>query len=268
MDLYTRCPACDTTFRVSTDQLQASVGKVRCGQCQSVFDAFATLTADGPIQPAGQSGVPAQSMEARLVPSSGAPVADAMPSSGKADSYDPTLRPDPAISLYEWEFKVPEAPRHTIGWAVLIGMLSITLVAQAAYAFRAELMMSVPQTREYYIQVCETLGCKIGLPELSNYLHVEASDLKAVDAQFPGEVQLLALVRNRAPTEMAYPAFELTLTNSMEQSVARRVFLPADYLPPGTTAAGIQAGSEMQIQLFLDTGTLRAAGYRLYLFYP
>lgn len=268
MDLYTRCPACDTTFRVSTDQLQASVGKVRCGQCQTVFDAFATLTAQGPIAPARQSGAPAQSMETRPAPSSGSPVAGAMPPPVPDDSSDLTLRPDPAINLYEWEFKVPEAPRHTVGWAVLIGLLSIALVAQAAYAFRTELMMSVPQTRKYYIQVCESLGCRIGLPELSNYLHVESSDLKAVDAQHPGEVQLLALVRNRAQIEMAYPAFELTLTNSMEQSIARRVFLPADYLPSGTRAPGLQAGSEMQIQLFLDTGTLRAAGYRLYLFYP
>jgi hypothetical protein len=31
---------------------------------------------------------------------------------------------------------------------------------------------------------------------------------------------------------------------------------------------GLKAGAELPIRLFLDTGELRAAGYRLYLFYP
>ncbi len=48
MDLYTRCGNCDTTFRVTTRQLQASGGRVRCGHCQQIFDAFATLTAQEP----------------------------------------------------------------------------------------------------------------------------------------------------------------------------------------------------------------------------
>jgi hypothetical protein len=103
---------------------------------------------------------------------------------------------------------------------------------------------------------------------LSNYLHIEASDLKAIDPSHPNEIQLLLSVRNRAPVELAYPAFELTLTNALEQPVLRRVFLPAEYLPPTAQAGGLNAGTEMPIQLYLDTGAVRAAGYRLYLFYP
>ena len=48
MDLFTRCPQCDTAFRVTTQQLQASGGQVRCGHCEAIFDAFATLTAQEP----------------------------------------------------------------------------------------------------------------------------------------------------------------------------------------------------------------------------
>ena len=74
--------------------------------------------------------------------------------------------------------------------------------------------------------------------------------------------------RNRAPVEQDYPAFELTLTNSQEQTISRRVFLPAEYLQWTEAADGLKAGSELPIRLFLDTGELRAAGYRVYLFYP
>ncbi|MDE2145539.1 MAG: zinc-ribbon and DUF3426 domain-containing protein [Burkholderiales bacterium] len=37
--LATRCPACDTAFRVVLDQLRVSDGWVRCGRCTEVFNA-------------------------------------------------------------------------------------------------------------------------------------------------------------------------------------------------------------------------------------
>ncbi len=41
--LATRCPACDTAFRVVLDQLRVSDGWVRCGRCAEVFNAGARL---------------------------------------------------------------------------------------------------------------------------------------------------------------------------------------------------------------------------------
>jgi predicted Zn finger-like uncharacterized protein len=43
MSYITRCPACGTAFRVVPDQLKLSEGWVRCGHCQEVFDASASL---------------------------------------------------------------------------------------------------------------------------------------------------------------------------------------------------------------------------------
>lgn len=39
MSLATRCPACQTVFRVVQDQLRVSEGWVRCGRCNEVFNA-------------------------------------------------------------------------------------------------------------------------------------------------------------------------------------------------------------------------------------
>lgn len=41
--MRTRCPACETVFRVTSEQLRAKAGKVRCGYCQAVFNAFDEL---------------------------------------------------------------------------------------------------------------------------------------------------------------------------------------------------------------------------------
>jgi len=163
---------------------------------------------------------------------------------------------------------MPVAPRRTGLWLSLSLLLLALLSFQAAYAFRSELMVLLPQSRLYYERVCEWLGCTVALARQASYLHIEASDLKAPDPARPGEIELLVAVRNRAPVEQDYPAFELTLTDSQEQTIARRVFLPAEYLQWIDAAGGLKAGAELPIRLFLDTGELRAAGYRLYLFYP
>ena len=39
--LFTRCPECTTTFRVSDEALEKANGQVRCGRCASVFNALA-----------------------------------------------------------------------------------------------------------------------------------------------------------------------------------------------------------------------------------
>lgn len=43
MNLATRCPRCATTFKVQEVQLAASEGHVRCGRCDTVFDARQSL---------------------------------------------------------------------------------------------------------------------------------------------------------------------------------------------------------------------------------
>jgi predicted Zn finger-like uncharacterized protein len=49
MSLITRCPACQTSFRVVPDQLRMSEGWARCGQCSEIFDAASSLQEDSPI---------------------------------------------------------------------------------------------------------------------------------------------------------------------------------------------------------------------------
>ena len=41
--MLTRCPHCQTHFRVTAEQLKIRQGTVRCGACQEVFDALETL---------------------------------------------------------------------------------------------------------------------------------------------------------------------------------------------------------------------------------
>ena len=44
--MFTRCPACETVFRVNPAILRVAQGQVRCGQCAEVFNALLTLSDD------------------------------------------------------------------------------------------------------------------------------------------------------------------------------------------------------------------------------
>ncbi|MCL2345273.1 MAG: DUF3426 domain-containing protein [Desulfobulbus sp.] len=46
--MRTRCPVCGTVFRVTSEQLRLKAGKVRCGHCRGVFNAFDQLLTDEP----------------------------------------------------------------------------------------------------------------------------------------------------------------------------------------------------------------------------
>jgi predicted Zn finger-like uncharacterized protein len=43
MSMLTQCPSCQTTFRVTSEILRVADGQVRCGRCQTQFDALERL---------------------------------------------------------------------------------------------------------------------------------------------------------------------------------------------------------------------------------
>src|SRR5262245_21502190 len=51
MSMMTRCPTCSTAFRVTEQQLRARDGQVRCGRCDTLFDAMTTRSADPATRP-------------------------------------------------------------------------------------------------------------------------------------------------------------------------------------------------------------------------
>ena len=64
------------------------------------------------------------------------------------------------------------------------------------------------------------------------------------------------------------PLLEVTLTDAMNQTAARKVFYPARV--PGQVhraAGGVGPNQEILVKLYLDTGDIKPTGYRLYLFF-
>lgn len=94
MSLITRCPACNTLFKVVPDQLRVSDGWVRCGQCDEVFDANAHLHTEAvAAPPEPEPEKPAAYDWGAIVDSPAA--ADAEPEPQYSPERPPELQVDP-----------------------------------------------------------------------------------------------------------------------------------------------------------------------------
>ncbi|MDT3671411.1 MAG: DUF3426 domain-containing protein [Aromatoleum sp.] len=155
-----------------------------------------------------------------------------------------------------------------LGIGLLLGMLGV----QAAYVFRDEITRAWPPLRPAYLKACEALACTVPLPRLADLVGIGTSDLQSEPGR-PGRFILNATVRNRASHPQAYPYLELTLTDSQDRPVVRRVLEPKEWVPPlqlqrAGIEDGFRGGSEIAVKLPFEAEGVAAVGYRLYVFYP
>jgi hypothetical protein len=138
---------------------------------------------------------------------------------------------------------------------------------QGLYFFRSDLAARHPESKPFLQQFCRALQCSIRLPANPDLLSIETSNLEA-DPQQANLVALNAILRNRAKLAQEYPQLELTLTDTQDQMIARRIFTPGEYAKGADLNRGMLPNEEMAVKLNLDLGDLKAAGYRVFLFYP
>jgi predicted Zn finger-like uncharacterized protein len=314
--VLTRCPACETHFRVTAEQLKARSGRVRCGECQHIFNALDSLIEEpmlvvappmaeatppdvAPSLSATQADVetneiavpPAPTFEPipaliqdeqRDISTSSLPDMEGPPAPEAIEAAEPGGDEPVAVEAEaveaiaaepeapDWSETFPEPPPPPRRWPWAIGSLVAltTLGLQAALAFRVELAILSPETKPALIALCDIADCEVGLPAKVGLVGIEASDLHP-DTENQGRLSLTATLKNRAPFAQQYPHLELTLTDTADKAIARKVLAPADYLPPKTTFAnGMPPNADIMVAIGVDPGEMAASGYRLYLFYP
>ena len=118
--MRTRCPVCSTVFRVTSEQLRLKLGKVRCGHCQAVFNAFdqlqnETLPSERPPQPRviARPAVPEAPVPSVLVPE---PVDEPVEDVDEVGDVEPepvaapAFTPAPEVLTAPEPLEVPVAP--------------------------------------------------------------------------------------------------------------------------------------------------------------
>ena len=349
--MRTRCPDCGTVFRVTSEQLRRKAGKVRCGHCQSVFNAFDQWLSDsdepevnspapelaaspvGPLPTEPEAAleelevqpdpelveqvdtlveepfeeviealpleiidgeVPAEpsaltapgESESESVPGSelDAPGDDKLPEDSHETPEESTQAARDAglvaarelndtTAYNRWAagtlasdglggFGGEPAKRAVWPFVLVSILLIIALLGQLLYYFRSEIVLRMPSTVSLY----QLVSVDIPLPRNPALVSIETSDLQSDNAR--GLFVLQATLKNRADHPQAWPALELSLTDTNDAVVSRRIMYAAEYLPPGTASDAFPANGEVAVKLWIEAKEIGASGYRLYIFYP
>ncbi|MBI3772513.1 MAG: DUF3426 domain-containing protein [Gammaproteobacteria bacterium] len=247
--MLTRCPKCDTCFRVTPEQLKAARGDVRCGRCFNTFNALEHLEnqdSEGAAPPT-------------LVP---APVT----STPDTPSAPMVLRTQEIVAEIEARTKVtpPKIEAHSSHFGLWMGtalLLVVTLALQYGFFHRNQLAQS-PQLRPLAEQLCTVLFCDLPPRSDPSKLKLSNRDIRL----HPQQSQALlveATLSNQADFTQSFPIMELTFHDISGQVIAGRRFQPFEYL--ADSAANIVHGmpprQPYQIKLELaDPGT-QAVGF-------
>lgn len=188
---------------------------------------------------------------------------------------DSSPQPQPALEQVSF---VRQARRRAFwrrplvraGLVLVAVLLGLGLALQVAWQERDRLAQQVPALRPWLDRLCEPLACRIGPPRRIEAIVIDSSTFSRLR---PDAYRLAVTLGNRSGTPVAMPALELTLTDTQDQPVLRRVLRPSE-LAEGAPASGPAIGANAEwsatltIGVSADAGAGRIAGYRLLAFYP
>ncbi len=267
--LITRCPLCQTAFRVTAAQLAAAAGLVRCGACSHVFDAQRQLVAaepalnlppglvtpsptafgldesyirdllrEGPETDASASALAdagTVAMDAdEAAPDAGATGETIGASAGEAatDADAQLSGSPPAFAPPPIEIGTPAqaAPApRRTGWILGCIAAALVLLAQLAWHERDRLVRD-PDWRPRLDTACALLGCTPARPRDTALIRSDGLVIRPAPGR-EGVLLVDALLSNLAAYPQAWPQLEIVFSDMQGRALAGRVFTPAEYLP-------------------------------------
>jgi predicted Zn finger-like uncharacterized protein len=153
----------------------------------------------------------------------------------------------------------------------LVLLLMTALGLQVALQERDRIAAAQPLALPWLQQLCLIAGCTVGPLKQIESVQVDASSFNKLRTEGKYEFYKVALnLKNSGTLAVAVPHIELSLNDSQDQPVLRRVLNPADLgvsQPSLAPAAEIAGVTTVQIDNTQLAGA-RIAGYRMLAFYP
>ena len=288
MSLKTRCPACDTVFKIVPDQLKVSKGWVRCGRCAEVFDAAAHAATPDVTSPWPQANQPiavAQSSPSSTIAVTAAKEATFTPKNiaTKAIITPTTTTPTPPLEQIETNLSFIRIAKNKAFWqqknvtaslrAACVGLAGL-LFFQVIFSQRNYLVATNPALKPSFESFCRVLNCKIEAFKNIDAFKIDSSNFQkvtttAIDASRADVFALKITLKNSSNMPLAMPAIELTLTEVGDKPVLRRVLLAKDLgFSDATLGANDDWTGEVTLAVTSNPAMQTSSGYRIFLFYP
>lgn len=149
----------------------------------------------------------------------------------------------------------------TLGWSLIIIVLLIAALGQAAW-FGREHLIRYPEGRQLLQFACNYANCQLPLVKATEKITVIS---RSINTHPDTENSLLVLMTfaNRSTYPQPYPHLQLTLFGSNDQLAARRVFQPSEYLKdPADIDQPLQPGQIIQVEMALKDPGENVTGFK------
>jgi predicted Zn finger-like uncharacterized protein len=231
--MLTRCPQCETLFRVGASQLEARDGLVRCGRCLKVFRAEDyAYDVPGEVQdPATGEAFIDDEAESIVLSSEGIGQTELVTErvhTNRSGNMDFNESSDDLPTLAELLWGKKRSRTRPIFWFFANLVLMLILLSQVAWFFATELSR-YPQTGPWVQMFCEYTGCVV-LPQRDIGL-IELSRTRVTQhPKYENVLLVKGSLINRAPYSQDFPLIEVSLSNRRGETVARRAFAKKNFL--------------------------------------
>ncbi len=231
--LYTRCPACTTTFRITADALGEAGGQVRCGRCATVFNAHDSKP--DATAPGAETGQPAEPGQRLAHETRGEAFATMVGKQGASGS-------DAAASEPSWSQEAVSRRRRL--WPFATGLAVLALAAQGVHHYRGELAV-----HEAIGPTLARIYAYIGMPltpnwDLGQYAVIDSSARTGPRSARRGSLVIAARIFNGGPRAQPWPHVNLRLNDRWDSAVGSRTFAPGEYLASDVAADALMAAGE------------------------
>lgn len=207
MSLATRCPNCNTLFKVTSGQLQLHEGMVRCGQCQNVFSGIDHLTsADTQAWQKLELGTEGYVSDHNLTGGDG---------TGSEDLFASSVPSKPLLNFKQ------KSPTLTAACVAMV----LVLALQAVWWQRTELLQQAPALAEAINQAAPGIQ-KLFSRAATQALLVEGSGLQALDEN---NLRVDLTLRNQDKLPAHWPYLRVDLLDSQGLLLASKSLGPGDY---------------------------------------
>lgn len=259
--MYTRCPKCQTTFRITAAQLKARDGQVRCGRCQHIFRADTHLV-DAPVRKAKSAAVPRKRAPKKSPDS-------------VASAPQPRSAPPPVAITRPYEktaplplLLIPRTRTRLRYWLAGCSLLGLLLLAQGLIFYGPAVTRQIPQLRSTVDLLCDRLPCRM-LPGIDMARMDLVETEVAPHPRYDKALRVKATLVNRAAYPQPYPQLEVSLIDSQGRLVARRVYPPEEYLGKSENAQlGLPPQVAVKMRLDITSPGAQASGYEVLLLPP
>jgi len=150
-------------------------------------------------------------------------------------------------------------------WATCL-LLAFLLAGQAAMAERNRLAAMYPGVQPMLQTMCDALGCKVSAPRQIDAIAIESSTFTSVRT---GVYSLGVTLKSTGVLALEAPALELTLTDTQDKPLLRRVLLANEYAgKQNVLVAGGELSANVPLRVQMRDASESIAGYKLLAFYP